>query len=124
MFSVIPKLSKSYKLAVVSDAWPSLENVFRNAGLRDYFSSFIISSIKGITKPNEIMYRSALDELDVSPEETIFIDDNIKNCDGAKNLGITSYILCRNWRPYIYYKICHSSYGIVRNLNEVSKMLK
>lgn len=124
VFSVIPKLSKSYKLAVVSDAWPSLENVFRKAGLRDYFSSFIISSIKGITKPNKIMYRSALDELDVSPEETIFIDDNIKNCDGAKNLGINSYILCRNWRSYIYYKIRHGSYGIVRNLNEVSKMLK
>lgn len=84
---VIPELSKKYKLAVVSDARPSLENVFKKSGLRDYFSSFIISSVKGISKPHELMYKTALEELDVSPDEAIFIDDSIKNCDGAKKLA-------------------------------------
>jgi putative hydrolase of the HAD superfamily len=124
VFSVIPKLSKSYKLAVVSDAWPSLENVFRNAGLRDYFSSFIISSKKGITKPNEIMYRSALDELDVSPEETIFIDDNIRNCDGAISLGINSFVLCRSWKTYFYHRMKYRNYCIVRNLDDIAQIFK
>lgn len=50
---------------MVSDAWPSLENVFRKAGLRDCFSSFVISSIKGIRKPHELMYKAALKELGV-----------------------------------------------------------
>ena len=52
VYYVIPRLSESYKLAVVSDAWPSLESVFNKAGLRDYFKSFIISSKLGVTKPD------------------------------------------------------------------------
>lgn len=31
------------------------------------------------------MYKTAIDELGVSAEETVFIDDNIINCNGAKN---------------------------------------
>lgn len=37
---IIPMLAERYKLAVVSDAWPSLENVFKKAGMRDYFFVF------------------------------------------------------------------------------------
>lgn len=69
--NLIPKLSKRYKLAVVSDAWPSLESVFKAAGFRKYFSSFIISSVQGVTKPNELMYKAALRELEVLPEEAV-----------------------------------------------------
>lgn len=120
---LIPELSKSYKLAVVSDAWPSLENVFKRANLRDYFSSFVISSIKGVTKPNELMYETALKELNVSPEETIFIDDNIKNCDGAIKLGINSFVLSRDWRLYAYNKLRHRNYNVIRSLIDVKELL-
>lgn len=37
---VIAKLHKDYKLAVVSDAWPSLENVFINARLKKITSDW------------------------------------------------------------------------------------
>lgn len=120
---LIPKLSKEYKLAVVSDAWPSLENVFRNANLRNHFSSFIISSIKGVTKPNALMYKTALEELNVSPEEAIFIDDSIRNCDGAIKLGINSFVLCRDWRLYIYNKLTHRNYNVIRDLYAIDKLL-
>jgi putative hydrolase of the HAD superfamily len=33
---------------------------------------------KGITKRNELMYKSALEELNVYAEEVKFIDDSIK----------------------------------------------
>ena len=119
----IQELSENYKLAVVSDAWPSLENVFRQAGLRDYFLSFIISSQKGITKPNELMYKSALDELKVSSEEAIFIDDSIKNCDGANELGIKSFLLCRDLKSYNYNKITCKKYTVVRSLKDIVKII-
>lgn len=114
---VIPELSRKYKLAVVSDAWPSLEQVFKKAGLREYFSSFIISSKLGVVKPDEIMYKDALKELKLSPEEVIFIDDSIKNCDGAKRLGITSFLLCRNREEYLYNKLTCRSHVVVENLD-------
>jgi len=123
VMETIQKLSKNYKLAVVSDAWPSLENVFRQAGLRDYFSSFIISSQKGITKPNDLMYKSALDELKVSAEEAIFIDDSIKNCDGANKLGIKSFLLCRDLKSYNYNKSTCEKYTVVRSLKDIVKII-
>jgi len=123
VFKLIPELSRQYKLAIVSDAWPSLENVFRKANLRDYFSSFVISSVKGVTKPNELMYKIALNELNVSPKQAIFIDDSIKNCDGAIKLGIRSFVLCRDWRVYAYNKLNHGNYNIIRNLNDIKKLL-
>ncbi|WP_010234603.1 HAD-IA family hydrolase [Clostridium arbusti] len=123
VIELIPKLSKKYKLAVVSDAWPSLENVFINANLRDYFSSFVVSSIKGVTKPDELMYKAALEELDVSAEESIFIDDSIRNCEGAIKLGIKSFVLCRDWRLYIYNKFAYRNYSIIKNLYAIDKIL-
>lgn len=68
---VIPILYDKYKLAVVSDAWPSLKEVFVYANFYSYFSSFIISSVIGLTKPNENMYLSALNEINVSPDKAI-----------------------------------------------------
>lgn len=123
VIEIIPKLSKKYKLAVVSDAWPSLENVFNKAGVRDYFSSFIISSVQGVTKPNELMYKIALKELNVLPQDAIFIDDSIKNCDGAKKIGIESFVLCRDLRLYFYNKVTCNNHHIIRNLKEISNLL-
>ncbi|MDZ4992564.1 HAD-IA family hydrolase [Clostridium perfringens] len=122
--NVLQKLSQSYKLAIVSDAWPSLEGIFINMNLRKYFSSFIISSQKGITKPNELMFRLALQELNLSPEEALFIDDNPKNCEAAIKFGIPSIILCRDLKSYIYTKIKYRNILVVRNLNDIYALLK
>ncbi|EHJ00860.1 HAD-superfamily hydrolase, subfamily IA, variant 3 [Clostridium sp. DL-VIII] len=122
VFEVIPRLSKKYKLAVVSDAWPSLENVFRQVKLRDYFSSFVISSVKGVTKPHELMYKSALSELNVKSEEALFIDDNPKNCKGACKLGIKAILLNRNKLLLFKNKITSKNrYKVLSNLYELEK---
>lgn len=123
VYEEIPRLSKKYKLAVVSDAWPSLEKVFIEAGLREYFSSFVISSILGTNKPNELMYTTAIDELDVSTDEVVFIDDNLINCDGAKELGINSFLMCRDFKYYLYYKLIYKKYKVIRNLNKFENIL-
>lgn len=121
--TLIPELSKTYKLAIVSDAWPSLENVFMKAGMRDYFSSFVISSKLGVSKPDKLMYKTALDELGVLPEEAVFVDDSIKNCNGARKLGITSFVLCRDWKVYTYNRFINKNYNIIKDLNKLKKLL-
>jgi putative hydrolase of the HAD superfamily len=95
VFEVIPKLNKYYKLGVVSDTWPSLERVFKNAGLREYFSSFVMSSVLGVLKPHELMFNTALSELNIKPEEAIFIDDNIVNVKAAIKLGMQGIVILR-----------------------------
>lgn len=120
---IIPRLSQSYKLAIVSDAWPSLENVFKKAELRQYFSVFVISSQIGVTKPHESMYQTALKGLDMLPEEVIFIDDSIRNCKGANKLGIDSILLCREWKLYMYSKL-KGERKIARNLKDIERRLQ
>lgn len=120
---LIPKLSRHYKLAVVSDAWPSLEGVFNQANLRTYFSSFVISSKKGVTKPNPLMYQSVLDELNISPEQAIFVDDSIENCNGALKLGIQSFVINRNWKLYLWNKLMHRDYHFIRHLYDLKDLL-
>lgn len=124
VYKSIPVLKNSYKLAVVSDAWPSLEKVFIKADFRDYFESFVVSSILGITKPNPLMYETALNELNILPEEAIFIDDSVKNCDGAKQLGIKTYLICRELREYLYYKMTCREHTVIRSLNSIVKKYK
>jgi putative hydrolase of the HAD superfamily len=95
VFEVIPKLSQQYKLGVVSDTWPSLERVFKNAGLRQYFSSFVMSSVLGVLKPHELMFNTAVGDLNIKPEEAIFIDDNIVNVKAAIELGMQGIVILR-----------------------------
>lgn len=95
VFQVIPRLSNNYKLGVVSDTWPSLERVFKNVGLREYFSTFVMSSTMGVLKPHELMFNTAISELDIKPEEAIFIDDNIVNVKAAIKLGMQGIVLLR-----------------------------
>lgn len=120
--TTLPILAKKYKLAVVSDAWPSLKDVFIDAGLISFFSSFVISSIIGVTKPNPKMYLTALNELKVNPVNSAFIDDNIENCLGAKKVGINAILLCRDKKLYIYHKIrsIGKGYRVINSLNDIN----
>ncbi|MCB2289341.1 HAD-IA family hydrolase [Clostridium sp. CS001] len=95
VFEVIPKLSQYYKLGVISDTWPSLERVFKNVGLREYFSSFVMSSVIGVLKPHELMFNTALSHLNIKAEEAIFIDDNIVNVEAAIKLGMQGIVILR-----------------------------
>jgi putative hydrolase of the HAD superfamily len=117
--AVIPRLAAKYKLAVVSDAWPSLEDVFVQAGLRDYFSAFIISSQVGVTKPEPRIFMAALDALDVTTNEALFVDDNKNNCDAARDLGLHTALLCRDRTEYLYYRLTVKTHRVIRSLTEL-----
>lgn len=120
---IIPELNLKYKLAIVSDAWPSLEDIYKHKGLYSYFDSFVISSILGVTKPNEKMYLKALEELKILPEEAVFIDDNLINCEGAMKLGINGVLLCRNKSQYFLCKLgsIGKGYEVINDLEQLKK---
>jgi putative hydrolase of the HAD superfamily len=118
--TILPIVSTKYKLAIVSDAWPSLIDVYEQADYKKYFSSFIISSILGVTKPNKYMYEIALNELGITPDEAIFVDDNLNNCMGAKKVGIRPYLLCRDKKRYPALKIL----GIVKGYKTIYSLME
>lgn len=112
-------MSKSYKLGIVSDAWPSLEDVYTHAGLREYFSTFILSSVIGVRKPDLRMFEAALNDLGVTPREVVFVDDHRENCDSARRLGMGTVLLCRDGAEYFFHRLTCRSHKVIRSLKEL-----
>ena len=111
-------LKQKYMPGVVSDTWPSLERVFINAGLRKYFSTFIMSSIYGSCKSEKALFKVALEELKIAPPEAIFIDDSESNLTAAEEFGMLPILIDR-------YKTTDlkSKYPIIRSLGELLELL-
>lgn len=122
---VIPELKNKYNLAIVSDAWPSLLDVYKENDMTSYFASIVISSFLGTSKPDSKMYLTALQELNIIPEEAVFIDDSLKNCVGAMSVGINAVLLCRNKKAYIIQKIksIGKGYKVIDTLNKLDRIL-
>lgn len=93
---VLSALSQSYKLGVISDTWPSIELQLRALGVAKYFSTFTYSCFVGTFKPDQRMYRDALDKCGVPAKDTVFIDDSLGNLKGAERLGITPILIAAN----------------------------
>lgn len=86
-------LTGKYKLGIISDTWPSLESRLKISGIYDYFDSITFSCYLGTWKPNEEMYRHALEQMKFPPEQTVFIDDSEVNLDGAVKCGIQPVLM-------------------------------
>jgi len=93
---VLSVLSKDYKLGIISDTWPSIENQLKHIGVYEYFNSFTYSYELGIFKPNPMMYIDALKKANCNPQETVFIDDRLENLEGAFKFGITPILIAAN----------------------------
>jgi putative hydrolase of the HAD superfamily len=65
-------------------------NLFRiqTFGLREIFSLFVSSCFVGLRKPEEGIYRLALEITQKPPGECCFVDDRPLNLDSASKLGM------------------------------------
>jgi len=61
--------------------------------LAEIFSVFISSCYVGMRKPDERIYRMALELTQHSPEECVFIDDRQDNLTGAEKVGIRTVMM-------------------------------
>lgn len=93
--TLIENLHGTFKLGVISNAFPSMDCVFDLLDIRKYFDSIIISAFVRENKPNKNIYELALKSLNSKAEECIFIDDKIKNVEAAENLGFVGVHLDR-----------------------------
>ena len=93
---VLEELSKHYKLAIISNAMPSMDWVFDRLGIRKYFDPIILSAFVETEKPGEEIFRIALDRANALAEECVFIDDKLENILGAERLGIRAIHLDRS----------------------------
>ncbi len=89
LVSFIRSLKSQYKTALLSNAWLDLRQMLSDEwGIADIFDEIIISAEVGLMKPDPGIYQIALAQLDLNPEETVFIDDFSGNVDSARKVGI------------------------------------
>ena len=92
----IETLSKTHRLGIISDTWPSIENQLRTLGVLQYFSFATYSFALGVFKPDPRMYLDALRKCGRDARETVFVDDSPQNLEGAAKLGITPILIAAN----------------------------
>jgi putative hydrolase of the HAD superfamily len=62
-------------------------------GLAQIFDLFVSSCYVGLRKPDERIYRLALDLIQKAPDECCFIDDRPENIEGAAKVGIRAILM-------------------------------
>ena len=87
--------SKGYRMGVISDTRPSLRMTLEQLGIDHYFDCFVCCSIVGAHKPDSIVYETALRELNVTAQESIYVDDHPPAAEGARAMGFASFLLDR-----------------------------
>ena len=93
---VLDTLSKTHKLGIISDTWPSIGPQLEHIGVSKYMSFCTFSCCVGVFKPDRKIYLDALNKCGVPAEKTVFIDDAVRNLDGAAALGITPILIAAN----------------------------
>ena len=124
------RLKEIYSLGIVTDGYFEVQKKkVQSLGLEELFDSIIYTDEYGreYWKPDVRGYKVALKDLQVSPEETIYIGDNPhKDFIGAKKMGITTVRILQPGREYSGVRLdkeYEADYEI-RNLHEITNVLK
>ncbi len=89
VLKVIDSVRERYRVAMLSNATDALEQqLTERYGVADRFEAIVNSSRVGVAKPASEIYRILLDQLELEPEEVVFIDDRPENVAAAAALGL------------------------------------
>ena len=96
----VMELSKTYRLFILSNTndmhWKKWEassllplkgEVFKDGVFEKCFLSYELH----LAKPQREIFEAVLQQADIKADETLFIDDSLKNCQAAEALGIHTY---------------------------------
>ncbi len=88
--------SDSYKTGLITDCTASITRIFKDIALAPLIDAAIFSCSVGMLKPDPRIYRLAVEQLAVKPEECLYIGDGDDNeLTGALKVGIHA-VLIRN----------------------------
>lgn len=73
-----------------------LENEHGIKNFEDYFDKVYYSCRMGMRKPDKEIFEFVLQQNNLKPEETIFIDDSPQHVKGAGECGINAFLLQKN----------------------------
>lgn len=88
LLDYIRSLRGKYKTGLISNAWGDLRDFVVREKFEDAFDKMIISAEVGAMKPEAKIFRIALEQFGVSPNEAVFVDDVYANVQGCEKIGM------------------------------------
>ena len=70
-----------------AETFPEVKKRYRIFSLID---KMVVSGEVKMLKPNPEIYQALLNKFNLKAEDSLFIDDNVKNVEGAKNVGMNA----------------------------------
>lgn len=97
----IQELAENYCLGLISNGkTPFQERNFRALGYSDVFDCVIVSEAVGLRKPDARIYHLGCSELEVSPEEAVFVGDSpTADIRGAREAGLKTIFVPTELNP-------------------------
>lgn len=88
--------ANGYRLAVVSNWEPSLENTLDQLGLRHYFEVIVTSAVEGVWKPDPRLFEIARERMGARGEEILSVGDHMeRDVEAAQRAGLHAVLLDR-----------------------------
>ena len=110
IYDELKGLKEKYKLILLTDNWPCVIDYLKKYDLYDYFEKIYISSIYGVEKKDKVLFDYPIKELNIRPNEVLFIDDNESNLDIAIEKRFDVMLMDREK------KVKDSKYQIINDL--------
>ena len=87
-------VESGYKVYLLSNFSKEMYELFivSNPKVFESFSGMLFSFQVGIVKPDTAIYTHLLELYDIEAEESLFIDDSMKNIEAAEHMGITGIL--------------------------------
>ena len=76
---ILEQLGQEYKLGIIANQLPGLEERLKDFGILDYFSAIFSSAEFGLAKPDPAIFRLALQKTNCLPQQAIMIGDRLDN---------------------------------------------
>lgn len=97
LISYVRTLRPRFKVGLLSNISRGvMQGFFSEAERTELFDSVVLSGDAGLVKPDPAIFTLAAERLDVEPHNVIFIDDNERNCAGARQAGLTAIHFTNN----------------------------
>jgi putative hydrolase of the HAD superfamily len=81
-------LRGTHTTGLISNAWSDLRDYLTREKMIDVFDHIIISAEVGVAKPDPKIFKIALEQAGVSPNEAVFVDDFYVNIEGCEKIGM------------------------------------
>ena len=88
LLEFLRSLKPKYKVGAISNAWSGLRQYMEREKFADVFDAIVISAEVGAVKPSAEIYRKALKQFEVSPNEAVFVDDVRENIEACEKIGM------------------------------------